>query len=87
MALEYNRLTLDANNLAQMHERESGIKAPTSIHGYQDHPSTIETMQPLFALLHRVFKVDRLITNGREGWGPLCSTLPKYFSKSTVIQN
>jgi hypothetical protein len=82
--LEYKRFTLDANNVVQMYEKESGIKSPTSIHGYQNHPSTIQTMKSLLALLHRVSKVD--CPNGMAEWDgvpspPLC---PNIFQKQPL---
>ena len=60
--------------------------SPPSIHGYQNHPTTMQTFQTLLALLHRLSKVDRPEPIGQE-WGSLRSTLPKYFSKTTVTRN
>jgi hypothetical protein len=76
--MECTRLTLDANNFVQMHERESRIKVPTSIHGYQNHPLAIQTMQTMVDMLHRVSKVNCLEPNGRECRAPLHEEYPQH---------
>ena len=65
-------------------KRSQGSNPPRVSHSYQNHPSTIQTMEILLALMHRDSKLD--CPNGIAEWDgvpspPIC---PNIFQKQPL---